>query len=369
MLQTQDKIMQNWSSSVDTRSSSVDTRDSFQKTFWPIWDSVSTLDQVVSTLETLLENFWANLGQCVDTRSSSVDTRDLPRTPFGLIWDSVSTLDQRSSLGHPLTLSEWFVLHHQALWGPFILKEIRIAKYFQLYNDFRYLNKQGEVQFGQFHAAVVSLRTENPINCSFTVDFTTLKMLEIIFLPKLHSVVLDSSAGSHAFERFARVMDWEKHYNQSALQLEALNSSLFRSSKSRLSAEAFLDLNSINPVRELYHQWVERYSTFISLKKDLKDHQFFYPVTIDQFLQRASFGKSSYYKFTLDKANYKLFLEDQRQHYIQRLVPDMGASFTLEAAIFHQLFEDQEIGAWEIISRHASLLSPNVYLHVPPQNQ
>ncbi|MQL71015.1 hypothetical protein Taro_003331 [Colocasia esculenta] len=38
-------------SSVDTRSSSVDTRDSFQKTFWPTWDSVSTLAQVVSTLD------------------------------------------------------------------------------------------------------------------------------------------------------------------------------------------------------------------------------------------------------------------------------------------------------------------------------
>ncbi|MQM03958.1 hypothetical protein Taro_036747 [Colocasia esculenta] len=78
--------MQNWSSSVDTRSGSVDTvlqiqgsfdtRDSFQKTFWPIWDNVSTLDQ------------------CVDTRSGSVDTRDLARTPFGLVWDSVSTLAQ-----------------------------------------------------------------------------------------------------------------------------------------------------------------------------------------------------------------------------------------------------------------------------------
>ncbi|MQM20481.1 hypothetical protein Taro_053502 [Colocasia esculenta] len=40
------------SSSVDTRSGSVDTRDSFQKTFWPIWDTMSTLDQAVSTLET-----------------------------------------------------------------------------------------------------------------------------------------------------------------------------------------------------------------------------------------------------------------------------------------------------------------------------
>ncbi|MQL85876.1 hypothetical protein Taro_018412 [Colocasia esculenta] len=70
MLQTQGKIMKNWSSSVDTSSSSVDTRDSFPKTFWPIWDS------------------------SVDTRSDSVDTRDLPRTPSGLFWDSVSTLAQ-----------------------------------------------------------------------------------------------------------------------------------------------------------------------------------------------------------------------------------------------------------------------------------
>ncbi|MQM02683.1 hypothetical protein Taro_035451 [Colocasia esculenta] len=70
MLQTQGKIMQNWSISVDTRSSSVDTRDSSQKT-----QSTS-------------------LYRCVDTRSSSVDTRGIPRTPFGPIWDSVSTLDQ-----------------------------------------------------------------------------------------------------------------------------------------------------------------------------------------------------------------------------------------------------------------------------------
>ncbi|MQM00416.1 hypothetical protein Taro_033153 [Colocasia esculenta] len=31
------------SSSVDTSSGGVDTRDSSQNTFWPIWDSVSTL--------------------------------------------------------------------------------------------------------------------------------------------------------------------------------------------------------------------------------------------------------------------------------------------------------------------------------------
>ncbi|MQM12774.1 hypothetical protein Taro_045696 [Colocasia esculenta] len=48
MLRTQSKNMKNWSSSVDTSSSSVDTRDRFQKTFWPTWDSVSTLDQVAA---------------------------------------------------------------------------------------------------------------------------------------------------------------------------------------------------------------------------------------------------------------------------------------------------------------------------------
>ncbi|MQM04764.1 hypothetical protein Taro_037569 [Colocasia esculenta] len=36
---------------VDTRSSSVNTRDLLRKPVVPIWDSVSTLDQVVSTLE------------------------------------------------------------------------------------------------------------------------------------------------------------------------------------------------------------------------------------------------------------------------------------------------------------------------------
>ncbi|MQM01035.1 hypothetical protein Taro_033783, partial [Colocasia esculenta] len=71
--------------------------------------------------------------------------------------------------------------------------------------------------------------------------------------------------------------------------------------KPSLSAEAFLDLNSINPVQELYVQWASRYSAFISLKKDLHDHQIFYPITLDCFLQHASFGKSSHFRFTLDK--------------------------------------------------------------------
>ncbi|MQM08373.1 hypothetical protein Taro_041230 [Colocasia esculenta] len=231
-------------------------------------------------------------------------------------------------------------------------------------------------------------------------------MPDIVFLPKLHSLVFDSSAGSHAFERCARVMgpqsakqgclpfflrfifreyhlghissevlaplisecerlspiDWAKHYHQSALQLESVNSSLFKEGMLNLSAEAFLDLNSINPVPELYVQWASRYSAFFALKKDLHDHQIVYPITLDRFLQRASFGKSTYFRFTMDKDQYALFLETQRQLYIQRMIPSMGDSFTIAPGVFRQLFEDQEIKAWTIISQHASLLSPMVYL-------
>ncbi|MQM21827.1 hypothetical protein Taro_054872 [Colocasia esculenta] len=79
--------------------------------------------------------------------------------------------------------------------------------------------------------------------------------------------------------------DWEKHYNQSALQLEALNSSLFKVGKPTLTAEAFLDLNSINLVKEPYDQWVEQYKLFMALKKDLLQHQIHYPIKINQFLR------------------------------------------------------------------------------------
>ncbi|MQL67942.1 hypothetical protein Taro_000217 [Colocasia esculenta] len=40
----------------------VDTRDSFQKTFWQMWDSVSTVAQVVSTLETFPEHHLGSFG-------------------------------------------------------------------------------------------------------------------------------------------------------------------------------------------------------------------------------------------------------------------------------------------------------------------
>ncbi|MQL89092.1 hypothetical protein Taro_021665 [Colocasia esculenta] len=49
------------SSSVDTSSGGVDTRDNYQNTFWLIWDNVSTLVQVVSTLATFQNTFWTKL--------------------------------------------------------------------------------------------------------------------------------------------------------------------------------------------------------------------------------------------------------------------------------------------------------------------
>ncbi|MQL78316.1 hypothetical protein Taro_010740 [Colocasia esculenta] len=55
------KYKANRSSSVDTSPGSVDTRDSSQNTFWPSWDSVSTLAQV-------------------DTGTGSVDTSGPSRT-------------------------------------------------------------------------------------------------------------------------------------------------------------------------------------------------------------------------------------------------------------------------------------------------
>ncbi|MQM00941.1 hypothetical protein Taro_033687, partial [Colocasia esculenta] len=67
---------------------------------------------------------------------------------------------------------------------------------------------------------------------------------------------------------------------------------------------------------------------------------------------RASFGKSSHFRFTLDKDQYVRFLEDQRQLYIERMHPEMGVSFTIDSGIFSQFFEEQEIKAWELISRH-----------------
>ncbi|MQM23604.1 hypothetical protein Taro_056670 [Colocasia esculenta] len=296
---------------------------------------------------------------------------------------------------HPLTLSEWFLLRHKTSWGPFILKEISIAKNFQLYSDFCYLNKLPEVQFYQFHSAIVMLRSEHPINLPLTVDFANLKVDSPVLLLNLHSLVFDSDAGSHAFDMFAKKMGrmsakqgrmpsflrfifreyhsgrissqvlaplisecerlspsvWETLYKEPHLQLQAINSSLICQAKPILSAEAFLDLNSINPIQEIYVQWAAKYTAFYALKKDLLDQKIFYPISLDRFLHRASFGKSTYFRFILDRDQYGEFLEEQRQLYIQRITPAMGSSFSVAPGVFHKIFEDMEIKAWASLQR------------------
>ncbi|MQM22795.1 hypothetical protein Taro_055853 [Colocasia esculenta] len=107
---------------------------------------------------------------------------------------------------HQLTLSEWFVIHHRNTWGPFIQKEIKLIRHFQMFQDYRFVNKLLEIQLGQFRGAIAPLRIENPVNTSLQVDFTTLKLPEIVFLPKLHSLPMDTVVGPSIFERFARVM-------------------------------------------------------------------------------------------------------------------------------------------------------------------
>ncbi|MQM15088.1 hypothetical protein Taro_048026 [Colocasia esculenta] len=150
--------------------------------------------------------------------------------------------------------------------------------------------------------------------------------------------------------------DWEKHYNQSALQLVTLNSSLFKAGKPSLSAEAFLDLNSINLVQEPHAQWVARYTLFVALKKDLLQHQIHYPIKINQFLRFANFGSFTTFKVSLGKDEYGTFIDAQHQLHIKRMLRDMGSSYSITFGAFQAYFEEQEPKALPIIQQHAFYL-------------
>ncbi|MQM09662.1 hypothetical protein Taro_042539 [Colocasia esculenta] len=159
--------------------------------------------------------------------------------------------------------------------------------------------------------------------------------------------------------------EWEKHYHQAAQQLDTLNSSLIRSGKPSLSVEEFLDLNSINLVQDPFAIWIERYKVYEPLKRELHQHKIFYPISIDRFLQHASFGTTSLYRSSFGKDEYANFIEAQRQLHIQRLLPDMGPSYNISWGAFKNHFEEQELQAWPIITRHAALLSPAFYISDP----
>ncbi|MQL84481.1 hypothetical protein Taro_016988 [Colocasia esculenta] len=134
--------------------------------------------------------------------------------------------------------------------------------------------------------------------------------------------------------------DWERLYPLTAQQLLDFNASQDRSNQPPLSAVQFLDLNSIHLVRDPFDMWVERYKVYISMKKELKHQQIFYPISIDQFLQHASFGTSSTYKMSLGKDEYGNFVEAQRQLHIQRMAPIMGHSYSIVYGSFQGYFEE-----------------------------
>ncbi|MQL89360.1 hypothetical protein Taro_021931 [Colocasia esculenta] len=226
-------------------------------------------------------------------------------------------------------------------------------------------------------------------------------MPDVVFLPTLHSLVMDYDVGLIIFERFVRVMarisvqrgnllafhhflfweyhqghiksnvlarllsecerlslaDWKRNYPLSAQQLVDFNSSQDRATKPPLSTEEFLDLNSIRLVQGPFTTWVERYKVYVAMKKELKQQQIFYPISVDQFLQHASFGTSSSYKMSLGQDEYGNFVEAQRQLHIQRMAPVMGSSYSIIYGAF-QGGTRSDLGPLELPSHQCHSLDP-----------
>ncbi|MQM18122.1 hypothetical protein Taro_051108 [Colocasia esculenta] len=276
---------------------------------------------------------------------------------------------------HPLTLSEWFVCQHRTSWGPFIQKEIKLVRQFQMYHDYCFVNRLPKVQLGQFKGSIAKLCTENPVNVSLQVDFATLKMPErgaplafhrFLFREYQRGFIKSSVLAPllAESERFVN-SDWCRVYHESALQLGKLNTSLSQSNQLTLSPEQFMDLNSINLVSDPYSIWIERYKVFVALQKDLVAHKLHYPISIDKILQHASFGTAGLYKSTLSNQEYTKFIEEQRLLHIKRLSLEMEPSYDISWGVFRDLFEEQEVKAWQLITRHASRLSSAFYMSTP----
>ncbi|MQM06134.1 hypothetical protein Taro_038955, partial [Colocasia esculenta] len=85
-------------------------------------------------------------------------------------------------------------------------KKIKMARHFQLFNNYRYVHRLPEVQFSQFKQAINALGLADAHTEAVQVDFATLQVPEEILLPPIQSLVMESSIGSIIFERFARVM-------------------------------------------------------------------------------------------------------------------------------------------------------------------
>ncbi|MQM11689.1 hypothetical protein Taro_044598 [Colocasia esculenta] len=120
-----------------------------------------------------------------------------------------------------ITLSEWFLIHHKNTFAPFIQKEIKLIRHYKMYNDYCYLHNQLEVQLGQFKKTISLLHSTVAHTHSIAVDFATLEIPDVVFLPPIHSLVMESSVGTLIFERYARVMardpyeSWMERYKKS----------------------------------------------------------------------------------------------------------------------------------------------------------
>ncbi|MQM14547.1 hypothetical protein Taro_047482 [Colocasia esculenta] len=113
-------------------------------------------------------------------------------------------------------------------WASFIQKEIKMIRHFQMFNNYRYLNRLPEVQLSQFKRSIK---------------------------------VLSSSEQSEG--------------------LAHLNAAQAREGKAPVSPATFLDMNSIHLVLDPYKLWAERYKVFVALRQVLKEKQIFYPVHIN----------------------------------------------------------------------------------------
>ncbi|MQM11559.1 hypothetical protein Taro_044463, partial [Colocasia esculenta] len=120
----------------------------------------------------------------------------------------------------------------------------------------------------------------------------------------------------------------------SLTQLAHLNAAQAREGKAPVSPATFLDMNSIHLVLDPYKLWAERYNVFVALRQVLKEKQIFYPVTMDQFLACASFGKTSFIQCSMDADEYANFLSKQRTIYLSRMASTMGPTFFISDGAF-----------------------------------
>ncbi|MQL98490.1 hypothetical protein Taro_031204 [Colocasia esculenta] len=281
----------------------------------------------------------------------------------------------------------------------------------KMYSNYCYVNRLPESQLGQFRAAIRALSSSTSHTESLKVDFATLVIPDVVFLPPLHALIMDSSVGTLIFERAAKVMarlfvqdgrdlsfprfvfrkylqghikadvlapilfecerlspeEWTKLYPLSTQQLGDLNASQANSNQPPLSPGEFLDANSLHLIKDSYLTWVERYKVFFALKQEFRSLKIDYPLKIEAFLRFASFGSFLTYKLALGSVKYGDFISDQRQLHIKRMAPTIGPSYQIDFGAFQAFSEEQEHQALPIIRRFGSLLSPAYYLSVSLQ--